>query len=240
MIIKAVLFDLDGTLLPMDQEEFIKAYFGLLAKRLAPLGYEAEKLYQVLWYGVAAMVKNDGSCVNENAFWKVFTDAYGKESLKDKPFIDDFYEKEFNQVQAVCGFEKAAKEVVEMVKESGKYAVLATNPLFPHTATENRMRWAGLKPEDFVFYTTYENSRYCKPNPKYYEEILQRLDLKPEECVMVGNDFGEDVVPTERLGIQGFLLTDCLIHKGSQDISAYPQGGFEDLKKYLVYKLADK
>ena len=71
MIIKAVLFDLDGTLLPMDQEEFIKAYFGLLAKRLAPLGYEADKLYQVLWYGVAAMVKNDGSCVNEDAFWKV-------------------------------------------------------------------------------------------------------------------------------------------------------------------------
>jgi len=237
--IKAVLFDLDGTLLPMDQEEFIKAYFGLLAKRLAPLGYEAEKLYQVLWKGVAAMVKNGGTCLNEDAFWTVFTDAYGKESLKDKPFIDDFYEKEFNQVQVVCGFQRASKVVVEMVKVSGKYAVLATNPLFPHTATENRMRWAGLKPEDFVFYTTYENSRYCKPNPKYYEEILQKFDLKPEECVMVGNDFGEDILPTEKLGIQGFLLTDCLIHKGSQDISAYPQGDFEDLKKYLAEKLAD-
>lgn len=57
MSIKAVLFDLDGTLLPMDQDEFVKAYFGLLAKRLAPLGYEVEKLYQVLWKGVAAMVK---------------------------------------------------------------------------------------------------------------------------------------------------------------------------------------
>ena len=107
------------------------------------------------------------------------------------------------------------------------------------TATENRMSWAGLKPEDFVFYTTYENSRYCKPNPKYYEEILQRLDLKPEECVMVGNDFEEDMVPTEKLGIQGFLLADCLIYKGSQDISAYPQGGFEDLKNYITVKLAD-
>jgi len=56
---------------------------------------------------------------------------------------------------------------------------------------------------------------------------------------MVGNDFDEDMVPTKALGIQGFLLTDCLIHKGSHDISAYPQGGFEDLKKYLVEKLAD-
>ena len=234
MSIKAVLFDLDGTLLPMDQEEFVKAYFGLLAKRHAPLGYETKKLYQVLWNGVAAMVKNNGSSVNEDAFWKVFTDIYGKESLKDKAFIDEFYEKEFNQVQAVCGFRKEAGEVVEMVQASGKAVVLATNPLFPHTATENRMRWAGLKPEDFAFYTTYENSRYCKPNPKYYEEILQKLDLRPEECIMIGNDYGEDIVPTEKLGIQSFLLTDCLIHKGSQDISAYPQGGFEELKRYLA------
>lgn len=223
MSIKAVLFDLDGTLLPMDQDEFVKAYFGLLAKRLAPLGYEAKKLYQVLWNGVAVMVKNNGSSVNE--------------SLKDKAFIDEFYEKEFNQVQAVCGFRKEAAEVVKMVQAFGKSVVLATNPLFPHTATENRMRWAGLKPEDFAFYTTYENSKYCKPNPKYYEEILQKLDLRPQECIMIGNDFGEDIVPTEKLGIQSFLLTDCLIHKGSQDISAYPQGGFEELKKYLAEKL---
>ena len=239
MSIKAVLFDLDGTLLPMDQDEFVKAYFGLLAKHLAPLGYEAKKLYQVLWNGVAAMVKNDGSCVNEDVFWKVFTDIYGNESLKDKAFIDEFYKKDFNQVQAVCGFRKEAREVVEMVQASGKAVVLATNPLFPHTATENRMRWAGLKPEDFAFYTTYENSKYCKPNPKYYEEIMQKLDLKPDECIMIGNDFGEDIIPTEKLGIQGFLLKDCLIHKGSQDISTYPQGRFEELKKYLAEKLAD-
>ena len=27
-MVKAVLFDLDGTLLPMDQDEFTKGYFG--------------------------------------------------------------------------------------------------------------------------------------------------------------------------------------------------------------------
>ena len=112
-------------------------------------------------------------------------------------------------------------------------AVLATNPLFPHTATDNRMRWAGLKPEDFSFYTTYENSRYCKPNPKYYEEILQKLNLKPEECIMVGNDLEEDILPTEKLGMQGFLLTDFLINKEDKDISGYLQGDFTELIQYL-------
>ena len=95
------------------------------------------------------------------------------------------------------------------------------------------MRWAGLEPEMFEAYTTYEDCHYCKPNQKYYLELLEKLDLKPEECMMVGNDFDEDIVPTEALGMKGFLLTDCLINKNGVDISVYPQGNFEALKEYL-------
>ena len=237
MSIKAVLFDLDGTLLPMDQEEFIKAYLGLLGKRLVPKGYEFEKFGKVMWAGVGAMVKNDGTCTNEERFWKVFTEAFGERAVEDKPYIDEFYHGEFNKALAVCGFHKSAKEVVELVKELGKLPVLATNPLFPHTATENRMRWAGLEPEMFAAYTTYEDCHYCKPNPKYYLELLEKLGLKPEECMMVGNDFDEDVVPTEALGMKTFLLTDCLINKKGTDISNYPQGDFEALKKYIEENL---
>ena len=233
MSIKAVLFDLDGTLLPMDQDEFVKAYLGLLGKRLVPKGYEFEKFTKVMWAGVGAMVKNDGTCTNEERFWKVFTEAFGEKSLEDKPFIDEFYHTEFNKVQAVCGFHSKAKEIIELVKEKGFLAVLATNPLFPHTATENRMRWAGLEPEMFAAYTTYEDCHFCKPNPKYYQELLEKLQLKPEECIMVGNDFDEDIVPTEGLGMKTFLLTDCLINKRDADFSKYPQGDFEALKNYL-------
>ena len=233
MSIKAVLFDLDGTLLKMDQDEFVKTYFKYLAIHLAPRGYEADKLLKVFWAGVAAMTANDGSCSNEDAFWKVFTAAYGVNSIEDKPYIDEFYKNGFNQVEAVCGKYKEAKEIIMLVKEKGKIPVLATNPLFPHTATENRMRWAGLEPSDFVEYTTYENCHYCKPNPKYYEELLQKLGLKLEECIMVGNDVEEDMVPTKQLGMQNFLLTNCLINKNEKDISEIPQGDFAALKIYL-------
>lgn len=237
MSIKAVLFDLDGTLLPMDQEEFVKAYFGYLAKHLAQRGYEAGKLKQVFWAGVSAMIKNDGSATNEEVFWKVFVSEYGEESIKDKGYIDDFYKNDFNQVQSVCGFKKEAKEMIALVKNHGKIPVLATNPLFPHTATENRMRWSGVEPEDFAVYTTYENCHYCKPNSKYYEEILQRLNLKPEECLMVGNDYSEDIEPTKKLGMEGFLLTDCLILRDKQDILECTKGDFETLRLYLEEKL---
>ena len=233
MSIRAVLFDLDGTLLKMDQDEFVKTYFKYLAIHLAPRGYEADKLLKVFWAGVAAMTTNDGSGSNEEAFWKVFVEAYGEKSIEDIEYIDEFYKNGFNKVEAVCGKYKEANEIIALVKEKGKTPILATNPLFPHTATENRMRWAGLEAADFAEYTTYENCHFCKPNLKYYEELLERHNLKPEECIMVGNDVEEDMIPTEKLGMRGFLLANCLINKRNQDTSKYPQGDFEALKVYL-------
>ena len=229
---KAVLFDLDGTLLPMDQERFTKTYFQLLAAKLVPLGYDPAKLVDSIWAGTAAMVKNDGSCTNEEAFWRVFSQMYGEASLKDKPYIDTFYAEEFNQAKAACGFAPAAAETVDLLRTAGKTVVLATNPIFPAVATQNRIRWAGLQPESFRLYTTYENSHYCKPNLKYYEEILQNIGFQPEECLMIGNDVTEDMV-TAKLGMRVFLLTDCLINQSGADLSPYPQGGFQELQAYL-------
>lgn len=233
MNIKTVLFDLDGTLLPMDQDEFIKSYFSLLAAKLAPRGYDSKKLIQSIWTGTMAMIANDGSSNNEDAFWRVFADIYGPDALMDKPFIDGFYSQEFIGAKAVCGFSPMAKEIVETLKAAGKTVVLATNPIFPAVATENRIRWAGLSPEDFALYTTYENSSYCKPNPKYYTEILEKIGARPEECLMVGNDVAEDMI-ARKLGMEVFLLTDCLINKNDEDISAYPHGGFPELRDFIA------
>lgn len=231
-MIKAVLFDLDGTLLPMVQETFIEAYMGSMAKKLAPYGYEPKKLAEGMWAGLSAMMKNDGSVFNEEVFWNTFCSVIGKNAREDASLFEDFYKNEFQNVKNACGYDKNARKVVDFIKEKGIPVVLATNPLFPAIATESRMRWAGLVPEDFVLYTTYENSTYCKPNPKYYLEILGKIGCKPEECLMVGNDVGEDMV-AETLGMKVFLLTDCLIHKTETDISGYTQGGFVELINYL-------
>lgn len=232
MKVKAVLFDLDGTLLPMDYDKFMHLYFKLLGTKLATLGYAPETVKDSVWKGVGAMVKNDGSCKNEDAFWKTFAAIYGEHVYQDIGELEKFYQTEFGKVQEACGFHPGAKEVVELVKEKGFIPVLATNPLFPSVATEARIKWAGLSPEDFAFFTTYENSNYCKPNLKYYEMILERIGLKPEECVMVGNDVAEDMV-AEKLGMKVFLLMDCLINSKNQDITDYPQGGFAELLKFI-------
>lgn len=231
-MIKLVLFDLDGTLLPMDQEVFGKAYFSGLSQKLAPFGYEPKALVGGILEGTKAMVLNDGSCTNEEAFWKRFEAIFGAQVREQEPIFRDFYAKEFQLAKDACGYDKRAKEVISAIKEKGLRVVLATNPIFPAIATESRIRWAGLSPEDFELYTTYENSHFCKPNPKYYLEILEKVGVSSEECLMVGNDVTEDMV-AETLGMQVFLLTDCMINKDEKDISGYPQGSFEELRNYL-------
>ena len=126
----------------------------------------------------------------------------------------------------------AAEETIRALHGMGYRTVLATNPLFPPTATQSRVRWAGLTPEDFEFITTYDNSSFCKPNPDYYREILGKLNLNAGECLMVGNDVNEDMI-AQTLGMQVFLLTDCLINKDGKDISQYPYGSFPELMDYI-------
>ena len=231
-MLKAVLFDLDGTLLPMDQDAFVEGYFGLLARKMAPYGYEPEKLVKAIWAGTKAMVQNDGSCRNEEAFWRVFLGIYGEGARAHIPLFEEFYAKEFQQGRRFCGFNPRAAETVRLARSLGFRVILATNPLFPAIATESRIRWAGLSPEDFEFYTTYENSTTCKPNPAYYREVLEKAGLDAHDCLMVGNDVDEDMV-AETLGLKTFLLTDCLLNRGNKDIDRWAHGGFDALQDEL-------
>ncbi len=228
-----VLFDLDGTLLPMDQDEFTKGYFKLLAKKLAPLGYAPQKLVDSIWAGTAAMVKNEGKKTNEEAFWEVFVQIYGAGRLADKPVFDEYYAVDFDGVRNFCGYSPKAAQTVAWLKSQGFRTALATNPIFPRIATEKRIRWAGLSPDDFELYTTYEDSTFCKPNPAYYLEVAGKLGVSPEECLMVGNDAVEDLAAAET-GMSVFLLTDCLINKMEKDLAGVPHGGFEDLMAFAV------
>lgn len=232
MSITTVLFDLDGTLLPMDQDVFAKTYFTAIAKTIAPLGYDPEAVVKGIWAGTKAMIKNTGERTNEAVFWETFAGIFGERVYGDQPAFDRFYVEHFDEIAAVCGHDDRAAEVIRLCHERGRKTVLATNPIFPRIATEKRMKWAGLSPADFELFTTYENACYCKPNLTYYQTILDELGLVPEECLMVGNDVGEDMI-ARKLGMQVFLLTDCIINRAEEDISVYPHGDFDKLLSFL-------
>ncbi|MBQ8618743.1 MAG: HAD family hydrolase [Clostridia bacterium] len=233
MKLTTILFDLDGTLLPMpDQELFLRAYMKGLAAKVALHGYEPKQLIDVVLKGVGAMIKNGGAATNETVFWNVFCGVFGEDARKDMPVFDEYYRNEFQQVSKTCGCDARAAKLIAALKAKGYRLVLATNPLFPAVATQSRIRWAGLDAEDFALVTTYENAAYCKPSLEYYKEIVEKLGLDPSECLMVGNDVGEDMV-AGKLGMKTFLLTDCLINRVGADIESYPHGSFEALESYI-------
>lgn len=231
-MIRAILFDMDGTLLPMDTKQFEKLYFKSLAAKLAPLGYEPQALIQGVWAGTKQMILNDGHQTNYDAFWGKFAELFGDEAVNDVKRFDEYYTKEFIAAKDACGYNATAVQVVRELKAKGYQLILATNPLFPLVGQQSRLSWAGLSTDDFEYVSHYENSHFCKPNPDYYREILAKFNLDANECLMIGNDVDEDMI-TKDLGMQVFLVTDCLINAHGKDISAYPHGNFDDLAKYL-------
>lgn len=231
-MIKVVMFDLDGTLLPMDQDTFVKAYFGGLAKKMLPFGYEPTAVVDAVRRGVGAMIKNDGEKTNETVFWNVFANLLGEEIREREPDFEDYYKNEFQKLKDVCGFNPRAKEVVELVKSKGFRPVLATSPMFPKIATESRTRWAGLETNDFEIVTTYEDYSFAKPSLGYYKAVIEKLGVSPNECAMIGNDALEDMVVKE-LGVRVFLLTDCLINRKEQDINEFEHGSYPELIEFI-------
>ncbi|NLZ81300.1 MAG: HAD family hydrolase [Clostridiales bacterium] len=226
-----VIFDLDGTLLPMDQELFIKTYFKEWAKTIAPFGYLPEDFQKDVWVGTKAMLDNNGSMTNEERFWESFVKIYGEEVREMEPEFHKFYLNEFSRAKVAIAPAPLSDKCIKILKKKGYTVALATNPLFPRVATLTRMGWAGLDPSDFEIITTYENSSFCKPKLEYYKNILIELGKEANECIMIGNDVREDMC-VEDIGMDTYLLTDCLIDHG-KDILKYRQGNFEDLYDFI-------
>ena len=229
---QGIFFDLDGTLLPMDNDEFTRGYLHHLAQAMAPLGYREETLIPAMWKGVASMVKGDGSRSNFTAFWEAFSQILGKECYEHIPSFDHFYTTEFHKCAAFTAPAPAlAQQAVKLAREKASTVVLATNPMFPRVAVEARLGWAGLSADQFHHITDYENSGTCKPNPAYYREIAQKLGLDPEKCLMIGNNAQEDIEAAQAAGLDTFLLEDCLISKG--ELPNTPRGDFSALITFL-------
>ncbi|NLJ97517.1 MAG: HAD family hydrolase [Clostridiales bacterium] len=226
------LFDLDGTLLPMDNDLFIEIYFKGVVTKLYPYGIDSKNFLDTIKEGIMAMIKNDGSMTNEDRFWDTVISLHGNKARDLEPVFIDYYRNEFQEARKSTKTNPLAKDCISLLKSKGYRIILATNPLFPSVATYNRIKWAGLEPEDFELITTFDNSSYCKPNIRYYEEIIAKQELQADKCIMVGNNVNEDMI-VETVGLDTFLLTDCLINPDNKDISQYKNGSIDELYQFI-------
>lgn len=229
---KAILFDMDGTLLPMDNNVFVKGYFKELAKKLSPLGLEPDKLIEAVWAGTKAMVKNDGTRRNSEVFWDVFAQLTGKEIALFRDASDIFYSTDFAKARIYTEENLLASEAVRLARKAAEKVVCATNPLFPMNGQQMRLSWIGLKATDFDLVTSYESDSYCKPNPEYYRTICRRMGVEPNECLHIGNDECEDAFAASSIGMDCYIVTDNVIPCEEHPWNGR-KGTFAELVEYL-------
>ena len=230
-MLKAILFDLDDTLLGNSMETFIPAYFRVLARRVTHL-IPADRLVAELMRGTRAMNANDGTGpTNEEAFSSVFYPALGYERDELRPILDRFYAEEFPKLRSLTQPRLEARALVEWAFERGLQVVVATNPIFPRMAVEQRLDWAGVPVTefDYALVTTYENMHATKPHPAYYHEILARLGRQPGECLMVGDDEQRDIAPAALVGIPVYWIAELGAASPEDDVTPVGQGTLADL-----------
>ena len=206
-MIDVVLFDLDDTLLANDMADFLPAYFELLG-RYAEARFEPTRVIEAVRNSTLAMIANeDPQWSNRDVFWSHFEKHMGQSRALLEPFFNDFYVRQFPHLQSVTAHVPAASRVVQRFRQRGSRLVLATNPVFPRVAIEQRVHWAGLDPSVFDLVTSYENMHATKPSLHYYREILRLLKAEPEHALMVGNDWKNDIEPALKLGMRTFHVT---------------------------------
>ncbi len=231
-----ILFDLDGTLLPLDQQAFMHQYFNLFGRYCHFLGYNVDQALKGLEAGLGAMFASDGTSTNKERFDRHFAAVSGIDSDEFNVRFAPFYDETFNQIKETSSATSLSRTIVEELGAKGYELVLATAPLFPWQATHARLKWAGLEPEMFTVITTYEHCHYTKPALEYYQNLLKEIGRQPQECLMVGNDVQEDLVVSS-LGMEAYLVTDCLINRDSTPVESFAQGSLAEFYQYAKERL---
>lgn len=227
MIPATILFDLDDTLLSTNMDRFLPGYFGLLGKTLSHLS-SSEKISQQIQFAVSKMAANtDPGKTLKEVFNRHFYEPLGTTEEACRIIINTFYQNQFPQLQPITQIKQEASELVAWCLSKHMTLAIATNPLFPRIATQQRIQWAGLDPNDFAFFSTYEDFHFTKPNLAYYAEVLGRLGWPQGTIAMVGDSLELDLLPMQQMGFDTYWINP------EEQSTHQPAGKLSGVKPWL-------
>lgn len=184
---KALLFDMDNTLLDIDFDAFMQDYLeGLTAfySRWAP---EAD-VRRELQAGIHEMVHGAAS---GRTIYQRFVDHFfpalnlGADAYEA---LWEYYATEYPRLARWAKPMPFARELVQTAFDHGLIVVIATGPLFPEVALRERLRWAGIDDFPYRLITSAEVMVNAKPFVAYYEEVARHIGIPPQECLMIGDE----------------------------------------------------
>lgn len=229
---RAVFFDLDGTLLPMELDDFLGSYFKAITQFVDAHQLDAEAFSAGLKAGIGAMASHDDERTNYEVYWEEFFRRADPHAADWNELLTGFYEHDFGKVGADVVPDPNAARAIRTLRAKGYPLVLATMPMFPLRAVQWRLSWAGVDPDDFSRLTSYENSTSVKPKRAYCAENVAACGLKGDEVLMVGNNTVEDL-SFRKLGADAFLVTDHLLDPVGYDLSTVRHGSMADFADWV-------
>ncbi|MBI4916727.1 MAG: HAD family hydrolase [Acidobacteria bacterium] len=235
-MLRALLLDLDGTLLDNPMDRFIPAYFQALTRWVADR-VPPDALIRELLRATRAMELGDGSGpTNEETFAAHFYPALGVDRAELEPEFRRFYAEAFPSLQVFTRARPEARLLVGAAFAQGLDVVIATNPVFPRAAIEERLAWAGVGVDSFAYalVTCYEEMHATKSDPAYYHEILARIGTPAPDCLMVGDDWQWDMVTAATCGIPGFWVSDAEAPPTTLSIPLAGRGSLADVLRRLA------
>lgn len=209
-MLSGVLFDLDGTLLDITLDSFLREYFAQLGPAVAEAfghGIDERSGLQLVLAATDAMMHAHPGRTNQQAF-NHYLIEHARVNLEDElpsRALDRFYSDVFPSLQGTKAPKRGARQVVETALSLGLKVAIATNPIFPRAAILERMRWAELDGLGIDVVTSYENMHATKPQAHYFLETAKMLGVPAEECLMVGDDPALDL-PAADTGMRTFFV----------------------------------
>ena len=200
---KAVLLDLDGTLINNDRNKFGDEYIKLVYRRF-PKSISFPEFEKAIYTVFTAMIKNDGTRTNEQLFKETFFPLIDYPADEGIEIFHQAHKEDFPRLKDPAEKIPGVENVVKELFTRGLKVVIATNPIFPAELNYERLRWAGVDGLPYHRITSYENSRFAKPNLLYFQEILDHIGVAPEQALMVGDEH-MDMVARD-VGIDTFFV----------------------------------
>ena len=199
-----LLFDLDGTLVTLERRG-LELRFMLRAFRRFWPAIPPWRFRRAFWQAAERLQVHGSDKTN----YQVFLETLGAHSRVDLAVVDqivrEFLVEDFPHLSDRFVPIPGARETLQLARRLGYKVVLATNPVWPLDAVRTRLRAGGLGDFTFDFISHSEVMTRCKPDTRYYHELLERLGTRGEECLMIGNDARKDL-PASEAGIRTFLI----------------------------------
>ncbi len=203
-----VLVDMDGTLIQQPGPVFFNLFaFGVLYRMrefgtIPELIRAASKTKQIL-------LSPHEFPSNEEAFFETLAKELHTSKDKIKIFMQKFFDSEYPFICLSLKTQPYARELVDILRMTGRHITLATNPVFGKREIEMRLKASQLFLHDFDHVTSWDMMKTTKPQKEFFHSTLNEIGAKPQNTVMIGNDPYYDL-PAHKVGIQTLLVGDRL------------------------------